>query len=72
MVNYSIKKQHISTIKAGDTILHNSIMKTVTNKDIHYNSFMGISIFGDSYHIGNKLVDVVTIIKPKINLVGNN
>lgn len=47
---------HKSTIKAGDTILHNEKLMTVCSKDIKNNSFFGLTIFGDSYNMGNKLV----------------
>lgn len=48
-------KVHISEIKSGDTILHEGKMQTVCNSNIKH-GFMGISIFGDSYNLGNKLV----------------
>jgi len=57
--NHIIKEVHISTIKAGDTVNHNSEIKTITPKDINYSTFMGYSIFGDSYRIGTKLVKKV-------------
>jgi len=47
---------HISRIIAGDTILHNGKDTTVCKKDIKNDGFNGITIFGDSYHLGNKLV----------------
>jgi hypothetical protein len=46
------EKVHISIIRAGDTIFHDGKDMTVCKKDIKYDSFMGISIFGDSYRIG--------------------
>lgn len=54
--NYTIKEVHISTIRGGDTVEHNGQMKTVCFNDIKYCSFMGHSIFGDSYKIGRTLV----------------
>jgi hypothetical protein len=50
---------HIDEIKAGDTIEHNGEIRTVCPKNIK-RSFIGKSIFGDSYHSGNKLVTKVT------------
>ena len=50
---------HISTIKAGDTIIHNGKESTVCKKDIKIGGFMGKSIFGDSYQSGYKLVEIV-------------
>lgn len=47
---------HISEISAGDTIKHNGVDMTVCKKDIKYCSFMGISIFGDTYQSGHKPV----------------
>jgi hypothetical protein len=47
---------HISEIKSGDAILHNGEVKTVSNNDIKEDSFMGRTIFGDSYKLGYKKV----------------
>ena len=47
------KVVHINTIVPGDVIVcHDGRDRTVTAKDIKYDSFMGKSIFGDTYHIG--------------------
>lgn len=44
---------HISQIRPGDTILHtDGRVSTVCRKDIEWNSFMGYSLFGDSYRLG--------------------
>ncbi len=51
-MSYTTEEVHISTIGNGDTIIHNGDMTTVNNKDIKYCSFMGHSIFGDSYRSG--------------------
>jgi hypothetical protein len=59
MENY-IEEVHISRISHGDTIIHNGVLTTVTNRNIKYSEFMGISIFGDCYHLGYKLVKRVT------------
>jgi hypothetical protein len=57
--NYDIKEVHISQINAGDTVLHNGEMKTVSGTDIKEDKFMGKSIFGDSYKLGHELVKKV-------------
>ena len=51
-----MEKVHISEIRVGDTILHNNEVKTVSGNNIKYNSFMGITLFGDSYNLGYRLV----------------
>lgn len=44
---------HISEIRPGDTILHtDGVVRTVCRKNITRDSFMGISLFGDSYRLG--------------------
>ena len=47
---------HISQIEVGDTILHDGVPKTVCKSNIKWDSFMGLSLFGDSYHLGYKPV----------------
>ena len=54
-------KTHISAIKAGDTIRHNGKLVTVCNSDIKYSEFIGITIFGDSYSLGQQLVTKVQL-----------
>ena len=63
------KQVHISTIRQGDTVIHNNIMKTVSGTDIKNDIFMGTSIFGDSYKIGNKKV---TLVDFKSDITSNN
>lgn len=44
---------HISQIRPGDTILHtDGMVRTVCPKNITRSSFMGISLFGDTYRLG--------------------
>lgn len=46
-----------SDICGGDTIVHHGTLKTVCNKDILNDSFMGVSIFGDSFlHSRRKVI----------------
>ena len=47
-----VENIHISRIRSGDAILHNGKEMTVCKKDIKYDSFMGITIFGDCYRLG--------------------
>ena len=47
-----IELVHISEVRAGDCILHDGAPHTVCAKDIKRDSFMGISIFGDTYKLG--------------------
>lgn len=51
-----IQEVHISTIKVGDTILHNGEVTTVNKNYMGYSNFMGHSLFGDSYKLGTVLV----------------
>lgn len=50
--NKQVETVHISQINIGDVIIHHGIEMTVTPKDISEDSFMGKSVFGDSYHLG--------------------
>lgn len=48
---------HKNQIIAGDVIVcPDGKERTVCQKDIRGNSFLGVTIFGDSYHAGHKLV----------------
>lgn len=58
--NYITDNVHISTIRGGDTVIHNGEIKSVCPNNIKYDSFMGHSLFGDSYRLGNILVKKVT------------
>jgi hypothetical protein len=48
----SIETAHIKDIKVGDVVLSHGVEKTVTAKDIKEDSFMGRTLFGDSYCLG--------------------
>jgi hypothetical protein len=55
-----IKEKHIGEITKGDLVLcSDGIIRTVTANNIKKCAFMGITIFGDSYALGNKPVQVV-------------
>ena len=57
--NHIIKDVHISTIKWGDTVMHNGDMVTVGKDNIKHGGFMGSSLWGDSYKMGSILVKKV-------------
>lgn len=59
MENHIIIDTHISDIKAGDTIRHNGEVKTVSGNNIGGNTFIGKTLFGDSYNLGHKQVEMV-------------
>ncbi|QHB48879.1 hypothetical protein [Shigella phage Z31] len=52
----NIETTHIKDIKVGDIVLFHGVEKTVTEKDIKEDSFMGRSLFGDSYCLGYRAV----------------
>ncbi len=53
---------HISTISAGDTVLHQGKLRTVCRRDIKRSDFFGLMLFGDSYNLGT--VPVKKVIFP--------
>lgn len=59
ITNYVTEKVHISMVGAGDTILHNGVIKTVCKCNIKRDGFMGLTLFGDSYKGGREMVDKV-------------
>lgn len=52
---------HISSIKQGDTVLHNGKMRTVSGNNIKRSQSMGKTIFGDSYLLGYKKVKKIIL-----------
>lgn len=60
-VTYSVYERNINTIMAGDTIIHNGRLRTVSANDITHDTFMGTKLFGDSYNFGYKPVKKVSI-----------
>jgi len=62
MGNFIIEDTHISQIRVGDTVEHNGEIKTISGTNIKRCSFMGTSIFGDSYRIGRIPVKKVIFI----------
>jgi hypothetical protein len=59
----NIIQVHKNQINVGDIIIcPDGRERTVCRSNIKYDSFIGRTIFGDSYHLGYKLV-------PKIQLI---
>jgi len=56
---FRIIEVHISTIKAGDTIVSNGKHSTVCKNNIKKADFLPMSIFGDSFRSGTILVEKV-------------
>jgi len=54
-----IKQVHIGTICVGDVVVHEGKECIVGRSDIKNDSFMGVSIFGDTYCLGYKPVHKV-------------
>lgn len=66
-MKYKIKPTHITQISVGDTIkCRDGVIRTICKSDIHYSQGIGITIFGDSYNLGNIHVDKVIIYKAGI------
>lgn len=61
--NYETVKTHIDMIRSGDTVLHNGELRTVCNSDIKRGGFMGTTLFGDSYRLGNAPVQLARIFR---------
>lgn len=47
---------HKNIIKHGDIISYNEKIMTVSRRDIKNDGFLGLTIFGDCFHLGKKLV----------------
>ena len=48
---------HISTVRIGDTVIHDGEMRTMTKSNLNTKDN---TIYGDSYTLGNKPVKLVT------------
>ena len=64
--NYSVEDVHISLVSAGDTVIHNGKLMTISKPDLKRDPLMGVSLFGDSYNLGTKPVTKVTFLTAKI------
>ena len=68
-MSYKIEDVHISQIRSGDIILHSDgRARTVTRKNIHYDPFIGVTLFGDPYWFGHLLVKRIYDIRGDIDL----
>lgn len=47
---------HISKIRVGDVVNHKGEFKTVTRSNLGSNTFLGDTLFGDSFKGGKELV----------------
>jgi len=61
IAQYKTEQVSISKIRIGDTVIHEDVVTTVGRENIKYCSFMGMTIFGDSYRSGHKLITRVLI-----------
>jgi hypothetical protein len=50
--NFIPEQVHISMIRPGDIVIHQGRDRTISKSNISHDPFMGITIFGDSYHLG--------------------
>lgn len=64
--NVNIVEVHISTICRGDTVYRNGRLMTVSSSDISRVEFLGLTLFGDSYHLGHKSVKKVLFKRAKL------
>lgn len=62
-MNIRFEMTHISEIRQGDTIEHHGSLITVDGNHIRKCQFMGLSIYGDTYSLGNKLVKRAVILR---------
>ena len=52
---------HVRDIRPGDAIVHGGEVRTVSVNNIKRCPLMGVSIFGDSYHLGHRPVTRVVL-----------
>jgi len=64
-MNITTISTHINLIRPGDTIRHNGVLRTVTQKNIRQVFPNERTVFGDSYMLGHKPVQKVIIHKAK-------
>lgn len=55
------KLVHISTIRPGDVVIHGGKDRTVGKRDVRHGGFMGTTLFGDSYRLGQVPVKKVIV-----------
>ncbi len=54
-----LRRTHVSLIRASDTVFHDGMARTVCRGDLKMGTFMGDTLFGDSYVAGRKPVLLV-------------
>lgn len=62
--NFTVDVVHMSQINAGDTVLINNVLHTVSKTNIKHDKFMGYSIYGSSYYESYQFIKKVTFLKP--------
>lgn len=55
------RQVHIDLIRPGDTVIHDGKQRTVTQTIIGGDSFIGRTLWGDSYRLGTQPVTVVDL-----------
>lgn len=51
-INFKTTPTHIDDIKVGDVVVHDGQDRTVCAADLKHGTFMGTTLFGDSYRCG--------------------
>ena len=46
----------ISMLQLGDTVIHEGKERTLTKSNLKRDSFIGTTVYGDSYNLGHKPV----------------
>lgn len=70
-ITCNIVQVHKDEIRAGDTIVMDGKLKTVCQNNIKHDSFMGTTIFGDSFMLGLKPVEKAVILTKRYNKDGS-
>ncbi len=65
--HFGTEEVHIDCIKVGDTVIHDEAMKTVCRQNIGGDTFMGRTLWGDSYKLGTVPVKRVSFTTEKAN-----
>ena len=47
-----MEEVHVDCIKVGDTVIHEGELRTVCRNNIGGDTFMGRTLWGDSYRLG--------------------
>lgn len=61
MKNIETAEVQIDLIRAGDTVMHDDTMRTVSADNLKRGGFMGTTLFGDSYRNGAQ--PVIRVVK---------